>query len=177
MKNITSAVKLAGIFAIAFASTISTSAQARTMLGQTPPPSLIVNAGGLEWVYASPCDSSGDNRCGSVTLHNDFQFATNEQWTKSFANYNELAAAFKPNGTVLCAAAYFSNEYNHCDFSNVQQGLIWNSPIAAPGGAYTGYGETFLVRALEAEVPEPASIVLIGLGLAGFAAARRQTRK
>lgn len=168
--------KLMGTLVIAFAAGISANANAISLLGEAPPSSLIVNAGGYEWVYAAPCAGSNPS-CGSVTLHHGFQFATAEQWNASFASIAELAAAFKPGNDVLCAAAYFSNEYDHCDFGNVEEGYIWNSPLVTDDYARSPIAETFLIRVGAADVPEPASISLIALGLAGFAAARRKLRK
>lgn len=174
--NLISAALLAG------AASLSGNASAVTMLLQAPDPSVIVQAGGYEWVYAGPCAGT-EPSCGPVVLHHDFAFATDAQWTSSFASINALMTAFQfnpSNGTGLCAASYFNTVYDQCDFFDAAAGYIWNSPLAPTVGHRTNpAGETFLVRALDApeEVPEPASLALFGLGLAGAALARRKFPK
>ena len=79
MKNkIAPMVKLASMSLLAFAATFSGAASAVTMLGQAPDSSVIVQAGGYEWVYAGPCAGTAPS-CGPVLLHHDFNFATDEQ--------------------------------------------------------------------------------------------------
>lgn len=149
-------------------------AQAVSLLGQAPDPTLIVKAGGLEWVYAAPCAGQSPS-CGVVQLSNGFSFATVSQWNTSFASLDALITAFTlPNGTARCASAYFSTAHNHCDFTDVGGGWVWQSPLASDTfRAAAATAETFLVRGTGNNAPEPAPLALLGIGLAGLAAARR----
>ena len=152
----------------------SSTAHAAALLGQEPAPSLIVRTGNLEWVYASPC-GGGPDSCSPLLRHHRFDFATDAQWTASFANLDALIAAFTVNGEPRCASTYFSVLYDHCDQTDLNVGAIWNSPFG--NGVNESAAETFLVRTVEpAEVAEPESLLLMALGLAAVAAGCRKRK-
>lgn len=169
------AFKVVKLCIAAVAVVVTGSAQALALLGQEPAPSFIVDAGGFEWVYAAPC-AGEDPSCGIVQLHHGFSFATDAEWNASFADVSALVAAFTlPGGSTNCASTYFSTAHNHCDMSDTVQGYIWHSPLAL-NASYrdASWAETFLIRASNNTVPEPGSLALLGLGLAGLGFTRRR---
>jgi hypothetical protein len=143
-------------------------------LGNPPPASVIVTHGGLEWVWANPCEGIPDTDCGvngnlGVLLHDGFHFASAAEWGV-WADLATFQAAFAGG---QCASPQFSKSFDHCDLGDMMAGFIWGSPLA-PDASHRDntHAETFLVRA----VPEPATLGLmaIGLGLMGFVARRRR---
>ncbi|MPN13636.1 hypothetical protein SDC9_160959 [bioreactor metagenome] len=74
-------------------------------------------------------------------------------------------------GAAACATPYFSNSYSHCDWQDGQGQPL--APWAGLQGAQ-GFADQLVVR--NAQVPEPASIALIGLGLIGLVGSRRKAK-
>lgn len=115
-------------------------------LGKEPPSSLIVKAGGYEWVWASPC-AGEEPTCGLVTVHEDyvsghpdyplgfetygFAFPTPIEWgapggfADRYALGKAFGIAFRDDGSIipeqtnlLCAASYFTVDPGETDNLN-----------------------------------------------------------
>jgi hypothetical protein len=143
------------------------------MIGIDPPANVIVNAGGLEWVYAAPCAPGG---CGTITLHHGFRLPDQSEWLSSFTGLSDLYNQFS-TPSPKCATPYFSDNWDHCDFGDLSLGYVYNSPFAPDDFHRTHpLSETFLVRGEGGggEIPEPASYWLIASGLSAVALLRRK---
>ena len=138
------------------------------------PPGLIVNAGGMEWAWASPCAPSAPSCGADLVMHDGWNVASASDFASSFTGFADLSAKF--GAGTICASAYFNSGYSHCDDANVNPSYfnvaVWNAPAAWGANVQGSYSETFVTRA----VPEPETyaLMLAGLGLISYIARRRQ---
>lgn len=139
--------------------------QGATVQAITPgpvPADLIVSGGGLEWVYASPCQEGGCSN-PSPTNQVGWRYATYAELTQNFPGC--------PAFTNKCAAQYFDPTYSHCDFSNCNEGLVCSAPgQPCANGQSPGHGETFYVRgeagpAIPVPVLSVLGVAILILGL------------
>jgi hypothetical protein len=169
-------VAVAGVVAV-----LAASAQPATAApAQSPPvPSdVYIVFNGLDWAWASPCHAIGG--CSSIVFVDGFRFATAAEWATRPDVTAFLDAGGNqsgPAGNFRCAAAWFDNNFSHCDYNDVLGGFVSSGPV----GSTDPNADTWLVRGESqippSVVPEPISMVLLGTGLAGLGAARRSRRR
>jgi len=67
----------------AFGHSVSSPSPNASMLGQEPPASVLVSAGGLDWAWANPC-SGTPSECGGgqggILLFGGWRYATDAEW-------------------------------------------------------------------------------------------------
>jgi hypothetical protein len=157
------------LIALLFSLTWMTSAMAVDV-----PSNLIVNAGGMQWAWASPCAPAAPSCGNPLVMHDGWNVASSSDFASSFTGFADLSAQF--GAGTICASAYFNSGYGHCDDANVNPSYdnvrVWNAPVAWGPNSMDSASETFVVRA----VPEPETyaLMLAGLALVGFVARRRQ---
>jgi hypothetical protein len=141
------------------------------------PPDLIVNFGGLEWAWASPCAPEQPSCGQTLTMHDGWEIPTADQWALWGGDRANLFNLFENNPTEKCASPYFDSGYQHCDAGDLQNGAIWHAPgICDPNyfdGCNNPASETILVRG-GGGVPEPNTMVLLGSGALGLVARLRR---
>lgn len=152
--------------------------------------SAYISMGGLDWAWAYPLpasfglDLSYQSQFGwrlptlaelaAAPLATDFMFASANvplggSDPLTGASFSAVNAAL--TGAAACATPYFSNSYRHCDWQD-GNGQPWQ-PWAGSAGAQS-FADQLVVRAGASQVPEPASLALVGLALAAAGWMRRR---
>lgn len=151
------------------------------------PTNALITQAGLDWAWAAPCAPTGSS-CGVIDLSFQSAFGWRLPTAAEVLNH-PLATDFvlaganvplggsdpngarfgagSPGGDAACAAPYFSTRHRHCDWRNG----VSNFWAGLPSTRF--FYESLVVRRAQA-APEPGTLAMFGLGLAGFGFARRR---
>jgi hypothetical protein len=129
-----------------------------------------ITIGSLDWAWASPVTSGvwfGSNELFQASFHAGWREATDAEWAA-----RPDATAFGTQDKFKCASQYWNSNFTHCDYTDGTGGYLSQHWVASPENTL----DLWYVRDVASSVPEPGTLALIGIAIAGLSTIRRRQK-